>query len=499
MKQVIDSAVGTERPNPSGQDEKSDDQQYSEKSGAYQANNSKDLIQGKFNPDADPHTHYEFGGPWGSLGLMILFPCLMYYFFICLWCYDGQLSRPDSLHPTEIIRWSSEFWKLIKLHTRPTWSATYLYMGLLAHQVALAWYMPGVSQEGLPIPSLNGGKLTYYCNALCSWYATLATVFVLHSVLGVVRLGDVFDQLGHLMTIATVFGFAISLFYYVLPILQGQAVRMSGNHIYDFFMGAALSPRIGHIDVKLFAEVRIPWVLLFIIAVAGSVKQYETIGYVTPNSLFMVYGTGLYINACAKGEECIPLTWDMAYEKWGWLLSFWNFAGVAFTYCHSVIYITNQPPSKYNFSTWSYVALYLTYTLAYYVFDTSNSQKARFKMENDSKSQITSRIYGFPQFSYGTLKNPKVLVVGNSDRKLLIDGWWAVCRHPNYTADFIQALCWAACSGTGSLIPYFYPAFFLVMILHRCTRNFERCSRKYGKSWEEYCRLVPYSFIPGVI
>jgi delta24(24(1))-sterol reductase len=101
-----------------------------------------------------------------------------------------------------------------------------------------------------------------------------------------------------------------------------------------------------------------------------------------------------------------------------------------FTSCHSVIYITNQPPSKYHFSTWSYVALYLTYTAAYYVFDTSNSQKARFKMENDSKSQITSRIYGFPQLSYGTLKNPKVLVVGNGDRKLLIDGWWAVCRHP---------------------------------------------------------------------
>jgi delta24(24(1))-sterol reductase len=60
-------------------------------------------------------------------------------------------------------------------------------------------------------------------------------------------------------------------------------------------MGAALNPRIGHIDVKLFAEVRIPWVLLFIIAVSGSVKQYETLGYVTLNSLFMVYGTGLSV------------------------------------------------------------------------------------------------------------------------------------------------------------------------------------------------------------
>ncbi|KAH9449575.1 hypothetical protein MJO28_010699 [Puccinia striiformis f. sp. tritici] len=496
MKQVLDSAVGSTHP-PSPDEKGQQEKIFDEKSTS--SYNQDHLIKGQFNPDADPHTHYEFGGPWGSLGLMILFPCLMYYFFICLWCYDGKLSRPDSLNPKEVIRWSSEFWQLIKLHTRPTWSATYLYMGLLFHQVFLAWFMPGVRQEGLPIPSLNGGKLTYYCNALCSWYATLATVFVLHSVLGVVRLGDVFDQLGHLMTIATIFGFAISLFYYILPIWQGQAVRMSGNHVYDFFMGAALNPRIGPIDLKLFAEVRIPWVGLFIIAVSGSVKQYETIGYVTPNSLFMVYGTGLYINACAKGEECIPLTWDMAYEKWGWLLSFWNFAGVAFTYCHSVIYITNQPVSKYQFSNYSYVALYLTYTLAYYVFDTSNSQKARFKMENDSQSQITSRIYGFPQLSYGTLKNPKVLIVEKSDRKLLIDGWWAVCRHPNYTADFIQALCWAVCSGTGSFIPYFYPAFFLVMILHRCTRNFERCAKKYGKSWDEYCRLVPYSFIPGVI
>ncbi|KNZ49825.1 uncharacterized protein VP01_475g8 [Puccinia sorghi] len=31
------------------------------------------------------------------------------------------------------------------------------------------------------------------------------------------------------------------------------------------------------------------------------------------------------------------------------------------------------------------------------------------------------------------------------------------------------------------------------MILHRCTRNFDRCAKKYGKSWDQYCSLVPYS------
>jgi hypothetical protein len=51
------------------------------------------------------------------------------------------------------------------------------------------------------------------------------------------------------------------------------------------------------------------------------------------------------------------------------------------------------------------------------------------------------------------------------------------------------------------------------MIIHRCGRDFERCARKYGKDWDEYCRIVPYRcvaprkrgcadppgrFIPGV-
>ncbi|KAG0147721.1 hypothetical protein CROQUDRAFT_91046 [Cronartium quercuum f. sp. fusiforme G11] len=472
-----------------------------------------DLV-GQFNPKVDPHLHYEFGGPMGTSFLILLFPSLMYYFFICLWCYDGKLSVPQSLAPQDVLSWGTEFCGLIKMHTCPTWSAFKLYGGFMFYQVFLAWIMPGVWQEGLPIPSLNGGKMRYYCNALSSWYATLVTVFILDRFTPYFKIVDIFDQLGHLMTIATFFGFTTSAWYYIVPVLQGQSVRMSGNMVYDFFMGSSLSPRIGHIDVKLFAEVRIPWILLFLIALSGSVKQYETLGYVTANSAFMVLATGLYINACSKGEECIPLTWDMCYEKWGWMLCYWNFAGVAFTYCHSVIHITKQDPSQYTYSTPAVVLLYVTYLTAYYVFDTANSQKARFKMEQDCGSEVTQRIHGFPQLPYGTLKNPKMIVLEDGRRKLLVDGWWAWCRKPhvsqihldeaernlthyfarsqNYTADFIQALCWALSAGQGSWIPYFYPAFFLCMIAHRCTRDFDRCSRKYGKGWDEYCREVPY-------
>lgn len=41
-------------------------------------------------------SRYEFGGPWGVTAMMIGFPILMYYLWICLWFYDGKLVTPTS-------------------------------------------------------------------------------------------------------------------------------------------------------------------------------------------------------------------------------------------------------------------------------------------------------------------------------------------------------------------------------------------------------------------
>ena len=69
---------------------------------------------------------------------------------------------------------------------------------------------------------------------------------------------------------------------YFIAITTGTQMRMSGNFLYDVFMGASLNPRIAHIDLKMWAEVRIPWVIVFFTAVSGACKQYEQYGYVTP-------------------------------------------------------------------------------------------------------------------------------------------------------------------------------------------------------------------------
>ncbi|CUA70663.1 delta24(24(1))-sterol reductase [Rhizoctonia solani] len=371
----------------------------------------------------DAHEHYEFGGPSGVAAMMVFFPLMMYYFWICLRFYNGSLVHPESFR--DIGPFLGRMWTHICQDAAPTLRAWAIYTGLMSFELALAFIMPGYKQEGLPVPSLGYKSLNYYCNALWSFYGTLIAGAVLHTT-GLFRLTQIIDHFGEIMTVAMIYGLLISLVVYVVTIALGKQMRMSGNFFYDFWMGACLNPRLGIVDLKMWAEVRIPWVLLFCIAISGACKQYDTYGYVTPNMAFMVLATGLYINACAKGEECIPQTWDMFHEKWGFMVIFWNFAGVPFTYCYPVLYLASQEPETYRFPTAIYILLFATLLTVYYIFDTSMSQKSRFKMQ--MQGTYTPR-WAFPQLPYGTIENPTFIQTAHGN-KLLTSGWWAYARKP---------------------------------------------------------------------
>jgi 7-dehydrocholesterol reductase len=47
-------------------------------------------------------------------------------------------------------------------------------------------------------------------------------------------------------------------------------------------------------------------------------------------------------------------------------------------------------------------------------------------------------------------------------------------------------------------VPYVYVTFLTILLTDRATRDDRRCRAKYGASWEEYCRRVPWKIIPGV-
>ena len=431
----------------------------------------------------------EFGGTLGAGVVIVLSHALMLYLWIAWRFDDGALHYPAAF--TDIGPFFAGIWALIVAHATPTWSTVAIYWAFLAVQGVMAALLPGLEIKGLPIPSRGGARLVYRCNGITAWWLTLAGVAVLH-VTGVFPLQTIYEEFGAFMIVATLTANAIAIAVYVGARVTGNAERMSGSVLYDLFMGAWLNPRIGALDLKMWAEIRVSWLTLFLLTASGAAHQYATYGTVSTPMIFMVVAHFLYANACMKGEECIPTTWDIFHEKWGWMLVFWNLAGVPFVYCFGAMYLASQPPLEHSvpYTVFCFVLLFG----AYYVWDTANSQRNRFRMQING-SYVKRR--AFPQLPWGTLENPRHLDT-RAGSKLLVDGWWRYARKPHYTADVLMALSWGLICGFDHFLPYFYVVFFALMVLHRASRDIARCRRKYGADWDRYREAVPYLFIPKV-
>ncbi|KAF7506664.1 hypothetical protein GJ744_011493 [Endocarpon pusillum] len=440
----------------------------------------------------DSSGHFEFGGSWGVSAMMIGFPMLMYYMWIGATYYDGRF--PTTLPGESFTTFLSRMGQIIYTGAFPSLKAWAIYWTFFLFEAACYLHLPGIYTKGKPLRHANNQQLTYYCSAVWSFYTTLFVAALLH-LTNIFKLYTIIDEFGPLMSVAIISGFLVSILAYASAILRGATHRMTGYPIYDFFMGAELNPRIfGLLDFKMFFEVRLPWYILLLVTLGTAARQYENYGYVSGEVAFLCMAHFLYANACSKGEECIVPTWDMYYEKWGFMLIFWNLAGVPLSYCHCTIYLANHDPSIYRWNRLALAGLFVLYLFVYWIWDTANSQKNRFKAQLTGHD-IERR--NFPQLPWRMIKNPKTIPSANGD-VIFVDGWYAYARKIHYTCDLFFALSWGAVTGFNSPFPWFYPVFFACMITHRAVRDIQRCRAKYGDAWREYERRVPWLFVPYV-
>ncbi|KAK5201536.1 C-24(28) sterol reductase [Cryomyces antarcticus] len=448
-------------------------------------------VGGDSKIDADPH--FEFGGSWGVSAMMIGFPLLMWYMWIGATYYDGKFPTPaPGQSYAEFVK---SMGRLVYEGAFPHTKAWAIYWTFFVFEGVCYLVMPGVYSKGKPLPHLGGKELDYYCSGVSSFYLTIVLALTLH-VTGLFKLYTLIDEFGPLMSVAILSGFLVSFVAYFSALPRGAQHRMTGYPVYDFFMGAELNPRMfGWLDFKMFFEVRLPWFILFLVSLGACARQYEEYGYVSGEMGFLLMAHFLYANACCKGEEMIVTTWDMYYEKWGFMLIFWNLAGVPLSYCHCTIYLANHAPSTYAWNRYALIFLYASYLFTYWVWDTANSQKNMFRAIERGTVQHRKT---FPQLPWKSIKNPRTIETQTGD-SLLCDGWYGMARKVHYTCDLYFALTWGLITGFRSPFPWFYPCFFAVMIVHRAYRDIQRCKVKYGDAWDEYTRRVPYLFIPYVI
>ena len=449
----------------------------------------------------------ESSGQWGRawyvegwtffscLMIFLFSPLLVLYFYLAAYHYQASLLEPiyQLFTGQATLR---GLWEML-----PGFSASAAgILGVwLSFQIALA-LLPDVMHRWVPgyrggqqLGPMNpsGDRLWYEVNGLQAWVIShiffLAGAFWFHWFSPTI----IFDHWLGLLVSANILGWGLSFLVYAKAYLWpsfAQDRKFSGNFLYDFYMGIELNPRFGPWDLKLFFNGRPGIVAWTLINLSFAFAQYHQYGYVTNSMIILNILQGLYVLYFFWKETWYLSTIDIQHDHFGWMLAWGDCVWLPFMYTLQGLFLVFHPVELSH----SYAAFVTTLGLVgFWIFVSSNNQKDRFR-RTDGLAPIWNKLPTYVDCEYQTADG----VVNRS--KLLTSGWWGIARHMNYTGDLLLSLCYSLVCGFGYIFPYFYFLFMIILLVHRCLRDEDRCRRKYGLGWKKYCDQVPFRLIPGL-
>jgi len=331
-------------------------------------------------------------------------------------------------------------------------------------------------KEGQGVTLSTGEKLSYRINGHLTFWVS---VFIAEHLCPLTYLYDHYVQLA---VAAIIFSIVLSVYLYVSSFQKGAVLAEGGKTgcvTYDFWMGRELNPRLGSFDWKVFCELRpglIGWAVLNLGMMA---KEKELKGF-NSTSMYLVNAfQGLYVWDALYNEEAVLTTMDVTTDGFGFMLCFGDLAWVPFTYSLPARYLVTHDPGLSNGMLAVFAVLGM---FGFYVFRAANSQKDAFRRDPNGRLVCHLEIM---KTKRGT--------------NLITSGWWGLARKINYTGDWVFGLSWSLFTGFGSILPYFYPIYFALLLIHRAWRDDHMCAAKYGDDWALFKKKVPYVFIPWVV
>lgn len=423
-------------------------------------------LEGAAKPDAEEDDALlEFGGPFGNLVLLFALPLIVAYLYFG-WAFNG-----GSLIPGEQSDWAGWLRALV-----PTWQAIAFYLAWFGFQAALQAWAPGKIVEGTELP--NGGRLRYKMNGRWAFVLSLGGMAALHFT-GLLPLTFLVDQIGALISVITIFSYVFSACMYWLG--KRNDPRLSDSTIRNFFMGAGHNPRLSKdalFDFKLFCEARPGLILWVVLNAAFAAAQYEAHGFVSVAMILVNVFQLIYIADYFINEPAILTTMDIKHENFGFMLVFGDLAWVPLTYTLQAAYLVDHVHDL----PWWVAALAVAMNLGgLYIFRAVNLQKHEFRSDPEN-AKIWGKPVEYIQTKHGS--------------KLLVSGFWGLSRHFNYVGDLLMAASWSLPCLFGSLLPWFYPVYFAILLVHRERRDHHFCKKKYGEDWDRYCERVRWRIVP---
>ena len=406
----------------------------------------------------------QFGGPLGALALSIVMPLAGFYLWSAIEHHGGSLWLPSSMED------------VAAMIPAPTPTACISFAIFLLVHAVLYVFGPGKVVQGRPAPS--GESAEYRINGLFAFIVT--TVGLIGALMfDILSAKTVLDELGPLLTLATVFSFVAAGLCYVVGRRRGGLERSTGNVIYDYFMGTVLNPRLGRHDLKFFFESRVGMGGWAAFAVLLPAAQIEAQGELSTAMLVVTLCQALYIVDFFVLEANLLSMIDIIEENFGFMLWIAFLVWMPFNFTIQQQYVLEAQP---DLPAWAAIALLALNVVGYYIFRSANLQKQQFR--RDPSRKIWGKVPQSMQTERGT--------------KLLLSGWWGIARHANYFGDMLMAFAWCMACGFGSVVPFFYVIYFVPLLIDRERRDHSMCQRKYGDDWDRYCEKVPYRIVPFV-
>ena len=422
----------------------------------------------------------------GSLFLILICPpfaILMWYTNTSL---HGSLSQLwQLLHQQGIFHAVYSIWKPVFFGSHLAWLIIFIFA---IFQLILMRLLPGKVFHGSITP--KGNIPVYKDNGFLAFLVTFSVFCLSSFYFHIFSASVIYDNFGAILGALNITSLLVCLLLYFKGCFfpSSSDAGRSGNFLFDYYWGTELYPRLLGWDIKQFIICRFGMMSWGLILISYAAKQNELYGLsnsmIISVSLQLIYLAKFYV-----WETGYLRSLDIMHDRAGFYTLWGCLVWVPCIYTSPSMYLVLHP---IQLTTSISVLIFSLGTFCIFINYFADRQRQRIRA-TDGQCTIWGRQPVMTIATYTTEQGD------TKNNILLASGWWGIARHFHYVPELIAAFCWTVPALFTHFSPYFYVCFLTVLLFDRAFRDDRRCAKKYGKHWQDYCRLVPYRIVPFLI
>ncbi|CAL8128727.1 unnamed protein product [Orchesella dallaii] len=341
-------------------------------------------------------------------------------------------------------------------------------------------------------PTSNGYQPVYRGNGL-TYSLTTIGVLLLISAVNPQQCVEVYQNMGPILGTLNILALTLCIYLFARE-KQDQNQNLyehkKTSMIYKFFNGVELHPRLLGMDVKQLTSPRLGNMMWQLFNLIFFIAGWKLHGF---NAGHFVTSILQVVSLCKSFslEDYYFTMFEMVEDNAGFFLCWGCLVWLPSFYTFQSYFLVHHQPNISN--EWAGILFLIGLLAIYFNYDMCmQKRQCRKAVESGNKEFTLWR--NKPIYISAKYLTPDGI---QKETQLLVAGWWGVARRMNYTFEFISTIMWSLPGVEFGIWCWLYFIFVLGILVHRTVyRDEVKCSRKYGRAWVEYCKRVPYRFIP---